>query len=212
MKRIELTLGLMMLVGAVSARAQEVSEKAAPIIRADKAGIQWVSIPGGTFMMGLRNGGKTADADLRRAEADEKPAHSVTIKSFQIAKTLVTNKQYKVCVADGACTEPVFMGPFGADDQPVVGVDWNQAKSFSEWAGGRLPTEAEWEYAARSSGKDQKYPWGDEEATCERAVIDGCGYRCGSGGATAPVCSKPSGKAPSRLLWKIEKRNLWLSS
>jgi formylglycine-generating enzyme required for sulfatase activity len=72
-------------------------------------------------------------------------------------------------------------------------VDWNQAKTFSAWVGGRLPSEAEWEYAARSAGKDRKYPWGDEDATCERAVISGCGS------ATAPVCSKPAGNTQQGL-------------
>ena len=149
---------------------------------AGKAGIQWVRIPGGSFSMGSGNG-------------DEGPVHSVTIKSFNMAKTLVTNKQYQACVQAGACTSPEDEGAsFKGDDQPVVGVDWNQAKTFSEWVGGRLPTEAEWEYAARSAGKDWKYPWGDATATCETAVISGC-----TSNATAPVCSKPAGNTKQGL-------------
>jgi formylglycine-generating enzyme required for sulfatase activity len=131
--------------------------------------------------------------------ADSDPAHShtthqVTVKSFQMAKTLVTNKQYKACVDAGACTAATEQGPsFDGDDQPVVGVDRNQAEAFSGWVGGRLPSEAEWEYAARSAGKDWKYPWGNEDAACERAVISGCAR------ATAPVCSKPAGNTEQGL-------------
>ena len=77
-----------------------------------------------------------------------------------------------------------------------MGVDWNQAKAFAVWAGERLPSESEWEYAARSGGKDRKYPWGDEEATCETAVIGGSG--CGNN-AARPVCSKPKGNTEQGL-------------
>jgi len=152
-----------------------------------KAGIQWVRISSGSFMMG-------AD-DL----TDTKPPHQVTVQAFQMAKTLVTNKQYKACVAAGACTPATDYGEkFSGDDHPVVGVDWNQAHAFSSWAGGRLPSEAEWEYAARSAGKDWKYPWGDAEATCDKAVINVGGYGCGRN-ATWPVCSTPAGNTKQGL-------------
>ncbi|MBI5245276.1 MAG: SUMF1/EgtB/PvdO family nonheme iron enzyme [Elusimicrobia bacterium] len=150
-----------------------------------KAGIVWVRIPGGSFRMGTGNG-------------DEGPAHQVAVKPFQMAKTEVTVAQYKACVDAGGCTAPdtgkyCNWGVSGRENHPVNCVDWNQAKKFSEWAGGRLPSEAEWEYAARSAGKDREYPWGDEDATCERAVISGCGN------GTASMCSKSAGNTAQGL-------------
>ena len=171
------------------------------------AGIEWVTIPGGSFMMGADDG-----------RPDARPKHQVTVKTFQMAKTLVTNKQYQACVKAGACTSPhdidgtcqiffhaqeikpsILPKTFQDDDQPVVCVDWHQAKGFAKWVGGRLPSEAEYEYAARSGGKDIKYPWGDETPTCERVVIvnekgRGCGRE-----TTWPVCSKPKGNTSQGL-------------
>ncbi len=147
-------------------------------------GIEWVTIPGGSFMMG---------ADDVRAT----PRHEVRVKTFQMAKTPVTAGQYKKCVEAGACVKPAIDSP--GNDYPVIGVDWEQAKRFSEWAGGRLPTESEWEYAARGAGKDWKYPWGNEEATCRRAVMNDGGDGCGRSNAAWPVCSKPAGNTAQGL-------------
>jgi len=89
-----------------------------------RAGIQWVRIPGGSFMMGWDGG-----------PSDGKPVHRVSVKAFQLAKTEVTNKQYRACVSAGVCSAPNSYE--GEDDQPVVNVDWDESKKFSEWVGGR---------------------------------------------------------------------------
>lgn len=139
--------------------------------------IQWVTIPGGSFLMGSE------------INSDEKPRHRVSVPEFQMAKSEVTQKQYKACIDAGACTPPSCEWPPdpATESLPVLCVDWNQARAFSAWVGGRLPSEAEWEYAARSAGQERPYPWGEGQATCATAVVSGCG------GGAAPVCSKPAG-------------------
>jgi formylglycine-generating enzyme required for sulfatase activity len=121
----------------------------------------------------------------------------VSLGAFEISKTEVTVAQYRACVRAGACTEPKKgttnnWGVSGRDNHPINGVDWKQATTFAEWAGGRLPTGEEWTYAATSGGQSWDYPWGDETATCDRAIMDDGGSGCGQG-HTWPVCSKPAG-------------------
>jgi formylglycine-generating enzyme required for sulfatase activity len=159
----------------------------------DPSPVTWISIPGGSFDMGSTAG-----------LSDETPVHAVSVPSFEMTQTEVTVAQYGECVTTGACTEPAtgytdcnWNDP-GYENHPVNCVDWNQARNFCAWAGGRLSTEAEWEYAARSGGQDITYPWGDQSATCTYAVMNDGGAGCGTG-RTMEVCSKPAGNTAQGL-------------
>ena len=156
------------------------------------AGVQWVLVRGGSFAMGSRSGA-----------SDARPVHRVSVGTFRLSKSEVTVGQYRSCVKSGRCSSPnsgkyCNWGRRGRSSHPVNCVDWSQARAFCSWAGGRLPSEAEWEYAARSGGKGWKYPWGDAAATCSRAVMDDGGNGCGKD-RTWPVCSKTSGNTTHGL-------------
>jgi formylglycine-generating enzyme required for sulfatase activity len=140
--------------------------------------------------------------------ADERPAHVVILDSFWIDRTEVTNKQYTRCVEAGICTPPTESGSYTRDTYygnraydayPVIWVGREQATNYCTWVGARLPTEAEWEYAARGP-KSRIFPWGN---TFDGTRLNYCDAKCELGIAddtvddgypdTAPVGSYPSG-------------------
>ncbi len=127
----------------------------------EKDGMTLVYVPEGEFEMGSEDG-----------ESDERPVHTIYLDAFWIDQTEVTNAQYNACVQSGACEQP-YIDDSNYDDHPVVYVGWYDAQDYCEWAGRRLPTEAEWEKAAR--GTDSRtYPWG-ETISCSQANYGGCG-------------------------------------
>ncbi|MCK5804938.1 MAG: SUMF1/EgtB/PvdO family nonheme iron enzyme [Lentisphaeria bacterium] len=173
-----------------------------------KAGEVWLPLPRGTFEMG------------NKARKDERPVRRVTLKPFAMLKTEVTVAQYRACVKAGKCTKPTpsvgdradYNWSNGRGDKhPINGVLRKQAKAFCAWVGGRLPSEAEWEYAARSGGKRQLYPWGNEKASCRRAVVFGQDRGGCDRGTTWPVCSKPGGNSAQGLCDLVGNVSEWVA-
>lgn len=122
----------------------------------EKDGMTMVYVPAGEFTMGDDNGW------------DEKPAHTVYLDAFWIDQTEVTNKMYAKCVDAGKCSPPIsthtptdYFNNARYVNHPVVYVDWDMAKTYCEWAGRELPTEPQWEKAARGTD-GRTYPWGDD--------------------------------------------------
>jgi formylglycine-generating enzyme required for sulfatase activity len=99
----------------------------------------------------------------------------VEISAFLIDQHEVTQAEYQACVVAGACVPPRgSFDPLGRADFPVTDVSWDDAVAYCAFAGKRLPSEAEWELAARG-GSELDYPWGDDAPDCGRATFAGCG-------------------------------------
>jgi len=178
---------------------------------------QWVEIPGGGFLMGAQSRApKEANYD-EDARASEYPVHEVQLSTYHIGRYQVTVQEYKRFVEDGGYQNSEywsaggfkeFQEPGGWAEQlafpnrPVVGVSWFEAMAYCSWAKVCLPTEAQWERAARGPGIEyRKYPWGDEVPDVQRA-----NYYQTEIGHPSPVGCFPLGN----VVWE-EKKGLWLA-
>jgi eukaryotic-like serine/threonine-protein kinase len=164
-------------------------------------GMTMVYVPAGEFRMGFTDA-EVDDAKSYRCMGckrewftDAQPQHTVYLDAFWIDKTVVTNAHYRKCVEAGTCIPPsveVFTVTYedpSKDNHPVAWVTWDDAKTYCQWAGGRLPTEAEWEKAARGTD-GRAYPWGNSEPNNNKAQY------YGYGGQTVAVGSKLAGASP----------------
>ena len=183
--RVKLSVLNALLFTAFSAQAVEIIDD------------ELIEIPAGEFVMGC----DVAKDPICVAAPDE-AKHIVFLDKYFIDKYEVTFRRYQKCVDAGKCTPPAVGGAlnYGWKDTdlfPVNGVTWEQSQNFCEFEGRRLPTEAEWEKAARGT-QANTYPWGEQAPSCELAVVDrpnagalGCGT-----GNTFDVGSKPKGASP----------------
>jgi serine/threonine-protein kinase len=133
-------------------------------IVSEKDGMVMLYVPAGEFDMGSDEGPE-----------DESPVHTVYLDAYWIDQTEVTNDQYRMCVEAGGCNPPKNTSFFNITEyaeHPVVYVNWNDANDYCQWAGRKLPTEAQWEKAARGTD-GRTFPWG-EEINCSRANYLGC--------------------------------------
>ena len=137
----------------------------------------WVEVPAGDYVIG-----RDPDATRQR---------EVDLNAFELGRTPVTNAEYQRFVSDCGATAPPHWP--ASEDHPVTFVDWHDASAYCAWAGGRLPTEAEWEKAARGTD-GRTYPWGDEEDESRAAIGGGL-----KNGSTSPVGIHPDGASPYGL-------------
>jgi formylglycine-generating enzyme required for sulfatase activity len=170
------------------------------------AGIPMMFVPQGSFIMGSGDGSE-----------DVKPATSIYLVSYYIDQYEVTNGLYKVCVLAGACqppkltasqTRPNYYDAFEFANYPLINVDWYMAQAYCKWRGARLPTEAEWEKAAR--GPDALlYPWGSETG-CLFANYNASGGLCM--GDTSAADKYVAGRSVYGVLNMAGNVSEWVSS
>ena len=205
MKRTYFTI-LVLILGICGGSTAEFSPAAQRVL----ATVGWISIPAGTFLMGSTpETAKAAyeDAKLRSSMLErhtfdaESPQHRVYLDAYEISRYEITNAQYRVFVE--ATDRPTPRGHNGeetwadetlnGDTQPVVGVTWFDAQAFAEWIGGSLPTEAQWERAARGA-EARIYPWGDTPPKARQHANFARRYN-----RPMPVGQFPKGESPDGI-------------
>ncbi len=181
-----------------------------PVSASDRAGVKLVTIPAGSFLYGC-------DGEAGRAcPSSEAAGQRAELGAFRIDRTEVRVSEYRQCVNEGACAPPAVASGCnwnapGRGDHPVNCIDWDQAGTYCSWIGKRLPTEQEWEKAARGTD-GRTYPWGNEGPSCDVAVMSAsAGAGCG-GASTAPVGSRDRGRSPYGLFDMAGNVDEWTGS
>lgn len=137
----------------------------------DLPGDDMVFVPAGAFKMGCNPAAETASNYCATATAsDQLPYHEVSLREFYIDRLETSKAEYKKCVDAAGCAS---IPDLSVRPNEPVEVTWARARTFCEWRGARLPTEAEWEKAARGTD-ERRYPWGNDDATCALANIGSC--------------------------------------
>ena len=206
MKRFCFAIVIPILILYTNSAISEVNDAAQQILTT----IEWVSIPEGTFLMGSTPEETKAayeDAKLRSSMLEqhtfhaELPRHPVYLSAYEISRYEITNAQYRAFVE--ATDRPTPRGHNGeetwadetlnGDTQPVVGVTWFDAQAFAEWIGGSLPTEAQWERAARGA-EGRTYPWGNTPPKARQHANFARRYN-----RPIPVGQFPKGESPNGI-------------
>jgi len=183
-----------------------------------KDGMILFYVPAGEFTMGSDADDVLAECQKYRSNCnrdwfiDEEPPHVVDLDAFWIDQTEITNAMYAMCVTAGVCNEPSeksssnrnnYYGKSEFDNYPVIYISWNDASTYCSWVGRRLPTEAEWEKAARGTNRNM-YPWGN---IFDGSLLNFCDVNCLESERknvsfndgftdTSPVGSYPKGASP----------------
>jgi formylglycine-generating enzyme required for sulfatase activity len=205
MKRTYFTI-LVLTLSICGGSAVEFSPAAQRVL----ATVEWISIPAGTFLMGSTPEAVEAayqDAKLRSSMLEqhtfdaELPQHQVYLDAYEISRYEITNAQYRAFIE--ATDRPTPRGhngeetwvdeTFNGGTQPVVGVTWFDAQAFAEWIGGSLPTEAQWERAARGT-EARTYPWGDTPPKARQHANFARRYNC-----PMPVGQFPKGESSNGI-------------